>query len=221
MNKHDWGLVNQKYTTIKEEQPDLMVEMREDLEFYRKRIYQATKELSKNNFDDKQHAIKDAFIHYARLLIEHFKLEDINEIMSEQLDTILEECEEENQVRNETQSADEITKQFLVRREKPSIIRIEDCFNVIKSSTSEEFKPKRTRSVQTPSINIRQDKFREKGVKKRTDNKVLQTDNKVLQTDNKVLQTDNKNLRSNIKNDNNIYETNTQTGSQSCTQENS
>lgn len=210
MNKHDWGLVNQKYIAIKEEQPDLMAEMREDLEFYRKRIYQATKELSKNNFDDKQRAIKDAFVHYARLLIEHFKLEDIKEIMSEQLDTILEESEEDpDMVTNEPQSADEITKQFLVRGEKPSIIRIEDCFNVIKTSMSDEsstFKHKRTRSVQTPSINIRQDKFREKGVKKRSDNKGLQADNKIL--------------RANIKNEDNIYETNTQTDSQISTQEN-
>jgi len=210
MNKHDWGLVNQKYIAIKEEQPDLMAEMREDLEFYRKRIYQATKELSKNVFDNKQHAIKNAFMNYATILIDHFKLEDIKEVMSEQLDTILEESDEDpNMVTNEPQSADEITKQFLVRGEKPSIIRIEDCFNVIKTSTStsDEFKPKRTRSVATPSINIRQDKFREKGVKKRPDNKILQVDNKILQK--------------NIKNEPIIYETNPQTDSQTCTQENS
>jgi hypothetical protein len=229
MNKHDWGLVNQKYIAIKEEQPDLMAEMREDLEFYRKRIYQATKELSKNSFDNKQHAIKDAFIHYATLLIEHFKLEDIKELMSEQLDTILEESEEDtDMVTNEPQTADEITKQFLVRGEKPSIIRIEDCFNVIKTSTSETFTPKRSRSVAIPSINIRQDKFREKGVKKRPDNKILQADNKILQADNKILQADNKILQAdnkilqeNIKNEAIIYETNPQTDSQTSTQENS
>jgi hypothetical protein len=169
MNKHDWGLVNQKYVAIKEEQTDLMAEMKEDLDFYRKRIYQATKELTKNEFDQKQHAIKDAYINYAKLLIEHFKLEDIKEIMSEQLDTILEESEEDTSTENEHQTADEITKQFLIRGEKPSIIRIEDCFNVIKTSNAETFTPNRTWSVPTPSINIRQDKFREKGVKKRSD----------------------------------------------------
>jgi hypothetical protein len=173
MNKHDWGLVNQKYIAIKEEQTDLMAEMKEDLDFYRKRIYQSTKELTKNEFDHKQHAIKDAYINYAKLLIEYFKLEDIKEIMSEQLDTILEEDEGEPCLENEPQSADEITKQFLIRGEKPSIIRIEDCFNVIKTS-SDTFKPKHTRSLPTPSINIRQDKFREKGVKKKPENKMLQ-----------------------------------------------
>lgn len=181
MNKHDWGFVNQKYAAIKQEQTDLMAEMREDLEFYRKRIYQATKDLTKNDFDTNQHAIKNAFIHYARTLIEHFKLEDIKELMSEQLDTIIEESEEDL-CEEEPMSADEITKQFLIRGEKPSIIRIEDCFNVIKTATSTEeeplFKPKRTRSVPTPIINIRQDKFREKGVKKKSENKNLQSKNK-------------------------------------------
>jgi hypothetical protein len=173
MNKHDWGLVNQKYIAIKEEQPDLMAEMKDDLEFYRKRIYQATKDLNKNVFDAKQHAIKSAFINYVKLLIEHFKLSDIKELMSEQLDTILEE-EESNEEYVE-QTADEMTKQFLVRGEKPSVIRIEDCFNVIKTSSYDDpvkFRPKRT---QTPSINIRQAKFREKGVKKKPENKILQT----------------------------------------------
>lgn len=204
MNKHDWGLVNQKYMVIKQEQTDLMAEMREDLEFYRKRIYQATKDLTKNEYDNNQHTIKSAFINYARLLIEHFKLEDIKEIMSEYLEPILEEDEEDIY---EPQSADEITKQFLIRGEKPSIIRIEDCFNVIKTSSSSESTPVKPKHTRTPSINIRQDKFREKGVKKRGDNKVLQADNKIL--------------RSNIKSDNNIYETNTQEQKDSSEQENS
>ena len=167
------------------------------MEFYRKRIYQATKDLTKNEFDHNQHTIKSAFINYTRLLIEHFKLEDIKEIMSEHLEPILEEPEEDVY---EPQSADEITKQFLIRGEKPSIIRIEDCFNVIKTSTTSEpttVKPKHTR---TPSINIRQDKFREKGVKKRGDNKIL---------------------RANIKSDPNIYETNAQEQADSSAQENS
>ena len=167
MNKYDWGLVNQKYAAIKEEQTDLMAEMKDDMEFYRKRIYQATKELSKDTFDGKQHDIKNAFLNYARLLIEHFKMEDIKELMAEQLDTILEEDEElDTTAHEEPKTPDEITKQFLIRGEKPTIIRIEDCFNVVKTSTS-GFKPKRTRTP-TPSINIKLDKFREKGVKKKT-----------------------------------------------------
>lgn len=199
MNKHDWGLVNQKYIAIKEEQPDLMAEMKEDLDFYRKRIYQATKELTKNEFDNKQQAIKNAYINYVKLLIEHFKLEDIKEIMSEQLDTILEESEEDAEQPDDPQSADEITKQFLIRGEKPSIIRIEDCFNVIKTTTSTDepsFNPKR---VNTPRINIRQDKFREKGVKKRHDNSFLKSKNKTSPI---------------------IYETNSQTDSKTDPQEN-
>jgi hypothetical protein len=187
MNKHDWGLVNQKYIAIKEEHTDLMDEMKEDLDFYRKRIYQATKDLMKNDFEPNQPTIKNAFIHYARTLIEHFKLEDIKELMSEQLYTIIEESEE---LSEEPKSADEITKQFLIRGEKPSIIRIEDCFNVIKTSTTTEEEPSfKAKRVNTPSINIRQDKFREKGVKKKSDNK---------------------NLQSKIKDSHIIYDTNTQ-----------
>jgi hypothetical protein len=182
MNKHDWGIVNQKYAAIKQEQTDLMAEMKDDLDFYRKRIYQATKELSKGTFEGKQDDIKNAFLSYAQLLIDHFKMSDIKELMSEQLDTILEESDEEEQLDNggEIKTPDEITKQFLIRGEKPSIIRIEDCFNVIKTSTSDDngFKPKRTRTP-TPSINIRQDKFREKGVKKKPiDDKIKAIDNK-------------------------------------------
>jgi hypothetical protein len=171
MNKHDWGIVNQKYAAIKQEQTDLMAEMKDDLDFYRKRIYQATKELSKGTFEGKQEDIKHAFLSYAQLLIDHFKMSDIKELMSEQLDTILEESNEEEHMDNggEIKTPDEITKQFLIRGEKPNIIRIEDCFNVIKTSTSDNngFKPKRTRTTNTTSINIRQDKFREKGVKKK------------------------------------------------------
>ena len=150
MNKHDWGIVNQKYAAIKQEQTDLMAEMKDDLDFYRKRIYQATKELSKGTFEGKQDDIKNAFLNYAHLLIEHFKMSDIKELMSEQLNTILEESDEEEHMDNggEIKTPDEITKQFLIRGEKPSIIRIEDCFNVIKTSTSDDngFKPKRTRT---------------------------------------------------------------------------
>jgi hypothetical protein len=167
MNKHDWGLVNQKYMAIKEEQTDLMAEMKEDLDFYRKRIYQATKDFSKEN--TYPHAIKAAFIQYAQLLIEHFKLEDIKEIMSEQLETIEEEDVEEPEYIEK--SADEITKQLLIDGEKKSpFIRIEDCFNVIKRPIAELEHIKRKPSRQPPqqqSINLRQDKFREKGVKKK------------------------------------------------------
>jgi hypothetical protein len=166
MNKHDWGLVNQKYLAIKEEQTDLMAEIKEDLEFYRKRIYQATKDLFKDN--GYPSAIKASFIQYAQLLIEHFKMEDIKEIMSEQLDTIEEETEAETYVE---QSADEITKQLLIDKDKQSpFLRIEDCFNVIKRPIAEleHIKRKPTRQPpQQPSINLRQDKFREKGVKKK------------------------------------------------------
>lgn len=167
MNKYDWGLINKKYTTIKEEQPDLMDEMREDLEFYKKRIYQATKELTKNQFDQTQYTIKDAYIEYVKLLINHFKLEDTRELVSQQLETIFEEDENEDIIMPSNITPDEITKQFLIRREKPSVIRIEDCFNVFKAPGQEELKPNHIRRVVTPSINIRQDKFREKGVKKR------------------------------------------------------
>lgn len=169
MNKHDWGLVNQKYLAIKEEQPDLMAEIKEDLEFYRKRIYQATKDLFKDN--GYPSAIKASFIQYAQLLIEHFKMEDIKEIMSEQLDTIEEETEAENDEPYVEKTPDEITKQLLINGEKQSpFLRIEDCFNVIKRPIAEleHIKRKPTRQPpQQPSINLRQDKFREKGVKKK------------------------------------------------------
>lgn len=205
MNKHDWGLVNQKYAAIKQEQTDLMAEMKDDLEFYRKRIYQATKDLTKNDFDSNQHAIKNAFIHYSRLLIEHFKLEDIKEVMSEQLETIEEEHEQDEVY--EPQSADEITKQFLIRGEKPTTIRIEDCFNVIKTSSSITEPTRFKQKLRPPSINIRQDKFREKGVKKRGGNKILQPKNEKL--------------RENIKNEAIIYEPNSQKDStEEDTQEN-
>jgi hypothetical protein len=192
MNKHDWGIVNQKYAAIKQEQTDLMAEMKDDLDFYRKRIYQATKELSKGTFDGKQDDIKNAFLSYAQLLIDHFKISDIKELMSEQLDTILEESDEEEDLETEPKTSDEITKQFLIRGEKPSIIRIEDCFNVIKTSNNDIFKPTRTRTTNTPSINIRQDKFREKGVKKKP-------------IDDKIKAIDNKN-NDFIKNDNIVYD---------------
>jgi hypothetical protein len=166
MNKHDWGLVNQKYLAIKEEQTDLMAEIKEDVEFYRKRIYQATKDLFKDN--SYPHTIKSSFLQYVQLLIDHFKMEDIKEIMSEQLGTIEEEVEPETCVE---QSADEITKQLLIDGEKKStMLRIEDCFNVIKRPIAEleHIKRKPTRQPpQQPSINLRQDKFREKGVKKK------------------------------------------------------
>ncbi len=166
MNKHDLWLINQKYAAIKEEQSDLMAEMREDLEFYSKRIYQATKDLTMNQFDDNQHSIKNAYINYVQLLIEYFKHEDIREIMSEQLNTILEESEFESDASGELHNANEITKHFLIRGEKANI-RIEDCFNIIKTSTSNHdiTRAKNIRSVTTPLINIRQNKFREKGVK--------------------------------------------------------
>jgi hypothetical protein len=168
MNAYDWGLVNRKYVTIKEKQPDLMAEMKEDLEFYSKRIYQATKDLTKNEFDETQQSIKEAYINYAQLLIDYFKLEDIKEIMSGQLETIQEECEE-----CEVQEP-VVTKQILIHRETPAIIRIEDCFNITKTTSPDVVKPKRRYPAPTNIIDIRQARFREKGVKKRRDNKVLQ-----------------------------------------------
>jgi hypothetical protein len=173
MNKYDWGLVNQKYTTKHETLVSLKEHLADDLEFYRKRIYQATKELSRGVFKDDGDTITNAFYHYAELLINHFKLDDTKEILASTLETINEDDEDEDVIHDITETEEIITKQLLIGGEKNTVIRIEDCLNIVKKEDPEittAINKRRQHNKQNDNmsaINLRQEKFREKGVKKK------------------------------------------------------
>lgn len=173
MNQRDVGFINQKYLHKQEVVNTLKDELKEDIIFYKKRIYQSTKELIHNKFVSETESIENAFLNYAKLLIDNFKLDDTKELLNENnsLETIYEDVEDEETCIDEIKTSEEITKQLLISNEKSSIIRIEDCFNIVKKENPhiiEAIKKRRPESKinVNEQINLKQDKFREKGVKK-------------------------------------------------------
>ena len=126
-----------------------------DIEFYRKRIFQLTKELLRGK--NINPLINDSFKNFASICINHFQFEDAKEIYQKQYENINLKKKNLDLIFNEK----EVNK-FMMKSEKPQEPKsIKDFLNV--KST---YKQKR-RKIPIPKrkkIDFKNEKFRTKGI---------------------------------------------------------
>lgn len=155
---HEYYLVNPIYTNVVDKKLNVeknKVYKKEDIIFYKKRIQQMVKNCMHNK--DVPIDIKDSFMEYLRICIEHFKAEDKHEMMqNEYIDLSM-----ENKKMNEVDiDIDKTNEDLYIKKE----VTIESCFPLeIKKIKKEEPKeyPKQK------DLNLKDKKFKTKGVKKK------------------------------------------------------
>jgi hypothetical protein len=126
----------------------------EDIEFYRKRIFQLTKELLRGK--NTNPSINNSFKHFANICIDHFQFEDAKEIYQKEYENL-------KTTNNGPKhfDASEVNK-FMMKTEKPQEPRTIKDFLNIKTSYKEK-----CRKIQIPKrkkINYKNEKFRTKGI---------------------------------------------------------
>ena len=127
----------------------------DDIEFYRKRIFQLTKELlrgKKINSD-----INNSFRNFAGVCINYFQFEDAKEIYQKEYENIKIKKKGPDLNFNETEA-----NKFMMKSEKPQEPKTIKDFLNIKTS----YKEKR-RKIQIPkrkNVDLKNEKFRTKGV---------------------------------------------------------
>ena len=157
------NLINLQYLTNPSEMNKLMRSKKisllsqDDLNFYKKRIFQLTKNMLRGQKMDTK--VNKAFENYALTCIEHFKFEDKMEIIQKDYTNI-----KENSSQIKEFDLDN-TNNIIMKQNKPYRPKITDHIKV-----------KSTRIVKSPIIpkkrnfNLKDPKFRDKGLKKKNIN---------------------------------------------------
>jgi len=131
-----------------------------DIKFYRKRIFQLTKDfLCDKHIND---SLKNAFINYANACIDYFKFIDQSEIIQKDYDIDIEQTKKPLTVTYQSQP-----NHLMMRNVQPISRTITECLPI-----KYKKKPPRPYMPQNRQINLRDPKFRSKGlVKKNLHNK--------------------------------------------------
>ena len=132
---------------------------RNDLDFYKKRIFQLTKDMLRG--EKLNTKVNKAFVNYAQICIDHFKFTDKMELIQNDYKDIKSPVNKKNTF-NMKNSND-----MMLRKKKPHRPRITDNIKI-----------KSTRIIKQPVIpqnrnfNLKDPKFREKGLKKKNINDI-------------------------------------------------
>jgi len=150
-NKHLRGKYNQKQKNLENTK-----ELIGDINFYRKRIFNTTKDLLRGK--DIDNNVDVSFNHYARSLIKYFKFSDKHDILQEEYDNL--------KVKSKTIS----TPDFNLSEENQAMSReTKSHMKTIKDYIPITIKKKRVTKVNYPKkkdIDIKNPKFRIKGLVK-------------------------------------------------------
>jgi hypothetical protein len=130
-----------------------------DLGFYKKRIFQLTKDLLRNEKQDA--AVERAFQNYVSVCINHFKFIDKMEIIQKDYENI-------NNDKNDKNKSYDIQKSnhLIFKKNKPRIPKITDNIKIKSTKIiKQQIIPKQRK------FNLMSEKFKNKGVKKKEKNK--------------------------------------------------
>ena len=132
---------------------------RDDLDFYKKRIFQLTKDMLRGEKINTK--VNKSFVNYAQICIDHFKFMDKMELIQNDYKDIKPSVNKKNTFNMKT------SNNVMLRKKKPYRPRITDNIKI-----------KSTR-INTPPIipknrnfNLKDPRFREKGVKKKNINDI-------------------------------------------------
>ena len=152
-------LTNPDKLTKLMQKKDLQQIPRNDLDFYKKRIFQLTKDMLRGEKINTK--VNKAFVNYAQVCIDHFKFTDKMELIQNDYKDIIppvEKAKTFNMKKN---------NDIMLRKKKPHRPKITDNIKI-----------KSTRLVKPPIIpkkrtfNLKDPKFREKGLKKKNINNI-------------------------------------------------
>lgn len=152
-------LTNPDQLTKLMQKKDLQQISRNDLDFYKKRIFQLTKDMLRGEKINTK--VNKAFVNYAQICIDHFKFTDKMELIQNDYKDIKSPVNKKNTF-NMKNSND-----MMLRKKKPHRPRITDNIKI-----------KSTRIIKQPVIpqnrnfNLKDPKFREKGLKKKNINDI-------------------------------------------------
>jgi len=129
---------------------------KKDIQFYKKRIFQLTKDLLRNKKQNNK--VEKAFQNYASICIEHFKFIDKMEIIQKDYKNI-----QNNDLEKKTAFNIDKSNDLIFKKKKPRIPKITDNIKI-----------KSTKIIKQPIIpkqriyNLKSEKFKNKGVKNKS-----------------------------------------------------
>tara|TARA_Y100000389_G_C17440680_1_gene508372 strand:+ start:1617 stop:2132 length:516 start_codon:yes stop_codon:yes gene_type:complete len=137
-------------------------ELRNDTKFYKKRIYQITKDLIRKKIDgntiDKN--LDELFTSYLHGLIEHFKFDDKKDILQEEFKNMNNKKVHFSFNKIEEINADE----YIMKRSEIKSNTIEDCMNI----TIKKPEKKKPILPKEKIINLKSPELKNKGLKKKS-----------------------------------------------------
>ena len=138
---------------------DLQPISRNDLDFYKKRIFQLTKDLLRGEKINTK--VNKAFVNYAQICIDHFKFMDKMELIQNDYKDIKSPVNKKNIFNMKNSNS------MMLRKKKPYRPKITD--NIKIKSTRINTPPV---IPKTRNFNLKDPKFREKGLKKKNINDI-------------------------------------------------
>lgn len=152
-------LTNPDKLTKLMQKKDLQQISRNDLDFYKKRIFQLTKDMLRGEKINTK--VNKAFVNYAQICIDHFKFMDKMELIQNDYKDIKSPVNKKNTFNMKNSNS------MMLRKKKPYRPRITD--NIKIKSTRINTPPV---IPKTRNFNLKDPKFREKGLKKKNINDI-------------------------------------------------
>jgi len=152
-------LTNPDKLTKLMQKKDLQQIPRNDLDFYKKRIFQLTKEMLRGEKINTK--VNKAFVNYAQICIDHFKFMDKMELIQNDYKDIKSPVNKKNIFNMKNSNS------MMLRKKKPYRPKITD--NIKIKSTRINTPPV---IPKTRNFNLKDPKFREKGLKKKNINDI-------------------------------------------------
>jgi hypothetical protein len=152
-------LTNPDKLTKLMQKKDLQQIPRNDLDFYKKRIFQLTKEMLRGEKINTK--VNKAFVNYAQICIDHFKFIDKMELIQNEYKDIKPPINKKNTFNIKNSNS------VMLKKKKPYRPRITD--NIKIKSTRINTPPV---IPKTRNFNLKDPRFREKGLKKKNINDI-------------------------------------------------
>ena len=152
-------LTNPDKLTKLMQKKDLQQISRNDLDFYKKRIFQLTKDMLRGEKINTK--VNKAFVNYAQICIDHFKFMDKMELIQNDYKDIKSPVNKKNTFNMKNSNS------MMLRKKKPYRPRITD--NIKIKSTRINTPPV---IPKTRNFNLKDPRFREKGLKKKNINDI-------------------------------------------------
>ena len=127
---------------------------KEDLGFYKKRIFLTTKSLLRNGKINP--SVNDAFINYVKVLIQHFKIVDTNDILQEEFKNILKRDNiRKSDIKSETEIVSEANSYIFEEPKDKNKCTLNNFVKIVQTNPVEKIIMPKQRTVNLKSLDLR------------------------------------------------------------------